>query len=229
MKTVFFSLLLAFVVNSISFAQTAIIVEEGQTLRVMCWGGPGTGPFHSLDTGCDINLNGDRFGNNADTVIVRGAYFWMEMGNADPQYIYYEWSDFTTDHTKKIEPDWFYPLVEWGCSKLSTTTGYGYVGTFWVRFDSDISNTIVSAENEWQSAQAYDISGRQISTSGKTLAQVRENLPRSGVYVVVTQTSQGPKSFKIVKWLIFLCAGVLLGIPVFLSQRRGWVWFEWNI
>jgi len=68
-----------------------------------------------------------------------------------------------------------------------------------VRFDPGISNTIVSAEKEWQSAQLYDISGRQIPTSGTTLAEVRENLPRSGVYVVVTQTSQGPKSFKIVK------------------------------
>ena len=92
-KTFFVIFLLAFVgLSNVGMAQNTFYINAEDTLRVKCWHDDASGGQSSLDTDCQLNLNGDEDGNNADTVIATGP-FYVEAGNEDSQYLYYYWSD----------------------------------------------------------------------------------------------------------------------------------------
>ncbi|NOZ36041.1 MAG: hypothetical protein GXO80_12180 [Chlorobi bacterium] len=90
----------------------------------------------SLDTDCQINLNGDRWGNLADTIVTSGE-FYMEAGTASSDYLYYPWSDGGDAYTYLIIDDG-QNMVEWLVNKYNQSTGYEYIGTFWVKFVYDV-------------------------------------------------------------------------------------------
>lgn len=144
MKSIFFFLVVFLGLSSSwMFGQQAITIQEGQTLRVKCWSDGNGSQNLSLDIDCNVNLNGDEYGNNADTIVVVGTYFYMEMGNEDAQYLSYDWSDFSSGYTHMITPNG-QSITEWMGDKYSTSTGYDYCGIFWVRFVEPVTTYSVS-------------------------------------------------------------------------------------
>ncbi len=127
MKTkFFFSFLLAMMISlsSVLTAQTTIYITPGSTHRVTCWADNGT----TLDTGCDVNLDGNHAGDNQDILYVpTGTTFFMEAGIEDAQFDGYDWMDVWDSYTWEINNE-----GSWFIAKYSTSTGYTYVGHFTV-------------------------------------------------------------------------------------------------
>ena len=162
MKTKFKILIVLLAITGLSkglVAQTTFYANTGETLRVKCWDEDGSGNRVSLDTDCQINLNGDRWGHNADTIVVSGGPFYMEAGNESADYMSYDWSDGSSGYTYLITDDG-QTMVEWIVDKYNQVTGYDYVGYFWVRFVYTSTFTVSDQST------GSPISGATVSVNG---------------------------------------------------------------